>query len=519
MPYTFPVNRHYKNTTKGKSMRFDYFSASIRRLARASSLAVAAATMMLAACGGGGGGGGSTATSAAPVVTTISGTVQSSAGQPVAGASVRVAGQKATTGADGRFSFGVAATEPNTVVLVNKPGFATNAKDAPVASGNTTDITIRLFADQVSGSFSAGSGTTLAPNGATVVIPPNAIQTATGAPYTGTVTVGASYYNPDTIEGVQAFAAPYEGLDAGARAPLVTAGVIEVKLLDAAGNPLQLKPGFPATLTYPASSTSAGAATIPLWYYDEAALVWVREGQASQQANGSYLASVTHFSGWNMDFMGLSATIKGCFRDSRGNAVTNVGTTGLRGQGWMNTLPGFIPDGNFTIFRAPANMALELYSMASPVAFTSVAIPALAPGEVRQLSCVAVPNPPTSSSASIPLPTTLFTPPVANPPPVATVAAFAGAYNGTFAGTETGTFNVAISSTGTITGRTTSTTTGVASVTGSVAANGAVSLTATQGTAGAASFTGTISATGSVSGTWRYTTGLTGGGTFTGQRV
>jgi hypothetical protein len=46
-----------------------------------------------------------------------------------------------------------------------------------------------------------------------------------------------------------------------------------------------------------------------------------------------------------------------------------------------------------------------------------------------------------------------------------------------------------------------------------------VSLTATQGTAGAASFTGTISATGAVSGTWRYTTGLTGGGTFSGQRA
>ena len=498
-------------------MRFEYFSASIRRLARASSLAVAAATLMVAACGGGGDG---PATPAAPVATTISGKVQSSAGQPVAGASVQVAGQKATTGADGRFSFDVAATEPNTVVLVKKTGFATNAKDAPVAAGNTTDITILLFADQVSSSFSAASGTTLAPNGATVVIPANAIQTATGAAYTGTVTVGASYYNPDTIEGVQAFAGPYEGLDAGARAPLITVGVIEVNLLDTAGNPLQLKPGFPATLTYPASSTSAGAATIPLWYYDEAARVWVREGEASKQTNGSYLASVTHFSMWNVDFSGVSASIQGCFRDSQGNAVTRAGSVGLRGQGWMATGTGINPgNGNFTIAGVPANMPLELYSAISPAAFTSVAIAALAPGEVRQLPCVVVINPPTSSTALIPLPTTLFTPPVANPPPAGTVAAFAGTYNGTFAGTETGTFRVVISSTGAITGQTTSTTTGVASVSGSVAANGAVSLTATQGTAGAASFTGTISATGAVSGTWRYTAGLTGGGTFSGQRI
>jgi hypothetical protein len=499
-------------------MRFDYFLKSFRRLARASSLAVAAATLTVAACGGGGGSDSSTA-APAPVATKISGTVQSAAGQPVAGASVQAAGQTATTGADGRFSFDVAATETNTVVLVKKTGFATNAKEAPVAAGSTTDVAIRLFADQVSSSFSAASGTTLAPNGATVVIPANAIQTAAGAAYLGTVTVGASYYNPDTVEGVQAFAAPYEGTDAGARAPLITAGVIEVKLLDAAGNPLQLKAGSPATLTYPPSSTSAGAASIPLWYYDEATRVWVREGQASQQANGSYVASVTHFSGWNMDFAGVSATIKGCFRDSQGNAVTGAGAIGLRGQGWGNTLPTSIPNGNFTILRAPANLALELYSMASPAAFASVTIPALAPGEIRQLPCVVVTNPPAAGPVLIPLPTTLFVPPITNPPPTGTVAAFAGTYIGTFAGTETGTFNVVISSAGVIAGRTTSTTTGVAGVTGTVGSNGAISLTATQGTAGAASFTGTISATGVVSGTWRYTAGLTGAGTFTGQRI
>jgi hypothetical protein len=353
-----------------------------------------------------------------------------------------------------------------------------------------------------------------------VVIPANAIQTAAGAAYTGTVTVGASYYNPDTIEGVQAFAAPYEGTDAGARSPLVTVGVIEVKLSDAAGEPLQLKAGFPATLTYPASSTAAGAATIPLWYYDEVTRVWVREGQATRQASGTYVASVTHFTLWNVDFPGATATINGCFRDSLGNAVTRAGAIGLRGQGWMHTGSGFNPDGgNFTIARAPANMPLELYSALSPAAFAPVAIAALSPGEVRQLPCVVVTNPPAGTTVVVPLPTTVFVPPVTSPPPVAAVAAFAGTYIGTFAGLETGTFNVVISSTGTITGRTTSTTTGVAGVSGSVAANGAVSLTATQGTAGAASFTGTISATGAVSGTWRYTAGPTGGGTFSGQRV
>jgi hypothetical protein len=97
----------------------------------------------------------------------------------------------------------VAALDANTAVLVRKTVFATNAKDAPVAAGSTTDITtklltIKLFADKVSSTFSAASGTTPAPNGATVVIPAKAIQNA----------AGARYNNPDPIEGVQAFAAP-----------------------------------------------------------------------------------------------------------------------------------------------------------------------------------------------------------------------------------------------------------------------------------------------------------------------
>jgi hypothetical protein len=399
-------------------MRFEYFLGSIRRMVRASSMTAVVAALTVAACGGGSeSGSNNTPASPALLATTISGTVQNATGQPLVGASVQAAGQKATTGADGRFSFNVAADEMNTVVLVKKTGFATNAKNAPVAAENTTDITIRLFADQVSSTFSAASGTTLAPNGAGVLIPANAIQTAAGTDYTGTVTVGASYYNPDTIEGVEAFAAPYEGIDAGTRAPLITVGVIEVKLTDAAGNPLQLKAGFPATLTFPASSTSAGAATIPLWYYDETARVWMREGQANKQTSGSYLASVTHFSLWNVDYAGVSATIQGCFSDSQGSAVQQAGVVGLRGQGWMKTASGNNPDaGNFSILRVPANMPLELYSVVSPAAFATVAIPALTPGEIRQLPCIVVTNPPVTRTLVMPLPTTLFIPPATMTP-------------------------------------------------------------------------------------------------------
>lgn len=469
-------------------------------------LAAACVAALFVGCGGGGT---SSSTSSAPA--TVTGVVQDAGGALLSGVRVQLAGQSITTAADGRFSFTVSATTDSSVLLVKKAGFATNAKDAPIAPGNTTDITVKLQADQVNTNFAATSGITLSPNGASVAIPANAIQTAAGTVYSGTVTVAANYYGPDTVAGVQAFPAPYVGVDASTQSPLITMGVIEVKLTDASGNPLQLKSGTSATLIYPASTVSASAVVasiVPLWYYDETNVIWTREGQATKQANGTYQASVTHFTLWNADFKGVTATITGCFKDANGVAITKAGPVGLRGSGWSHQWLGTTQDGMFTVRLVPANMPLELYSASSSATFTTLAIPPLAPGEVRALPCLVVTNPPSGSGNVVTLPGTLFT---------TSTASFAGTYSGTYSGAELGSFLVTVNSSGQVTGTVRSTTYNlVASVTGTVGGTGAVSL-ATSGTAGSATFTGSIAGTGAVGGTWAYTNGG-GTGTFTGQR-
>jgi hypothetical protein len=380
--------------------------------------------------------------------------------------------------------------------------------------GSTTQLDIKLFADQISTTFSATAGGTIPVNGAQVQMAPSALNFADGGSFTGTAHIAASYYSPDTLDGVQAFAGPYAGTDGGVASPIITMGFIEVKLTDAAtGRALQLKIGSPATITYPASSNSAGA-NVPMWFYDETAKTWVREGQAIRQADGSYQGSVAHFTLWNADFKGVTATIKGCFRDAAGKPVTNVGFTGLRGTGWSHLISGSNPDGNFEIARVPANMPLELFSAVSPASFASVTIPALAPGEVRQLPCIKATN---SSSTTIVAPNTPFgaTPTVPGPG----TASFAGNYAGTYTGAEQGTFSVVVSATGYVSGTNYSQTyKQTFLVEGQVSADGALSLTATSGTAGSGQFSGTISSTGAVSGTWNYT-GSETGGTFSGRRI
>jgi hypothetical protein len=94
-----------------------------------------------------------------------------------------------------------------------------------------------------------------------------------------------------------------------------------------------------------------------------------------------------------------------------------------------------------------------------------------------------------------------------------------GAYSGSYVGAENGIFNVAITRNGAVVGSGQSSTYSTRfHVTGSIDANGVLSMTAT-GTAGAALFTGSVDqATGKVTGEWHYNNNQPGG-TFTGQRM
>ena len=485
-----------------------------------NALLVCVAAVTLASCGGGGGG--DATNPAAPIAATVlQGKVLNASGQPIAGATVSGAGGSSQSAADGSYELRPSSSLTTAVLLVKKQGFGTTAKEVPVQSGNTVVVNLSLLADQLSSSFSASAGLNVTVTGANIQIPANGVQTAAGAPYTGTVTIGASYYSPDTVQGVQAFAQPYSGQDAGQAALLLTVGFIEVKLTDASGAPLQLKSTAPATLTFPASSVSAGTASVPLWYYDETAATWVREGVATKQTNGSYQGTVAHFTIWNADFSfptASQATLKACFVNSNGQPVLQVAAT-VRTNGWSR--PGFIFDGKLQT-QVPVGLPLEVLSPLATPAFSPVAVPALASGEVRQLACIVIANPPANPlTGFLTSLLTSFTTTTATPTPTTpvttTTAAYAGNYIGTFSGGEQGTFNVTISSGGVITGSGFSNTFQVGfGASGTVSASGSVSINAAAGTAGAATFTGSINATtGVVSGTW-IRTGASG--TFVGQR-
>jgi|GEM_PF-1991234 len=399
------------------------------------ALACAWVVGLLAGCGGGGGGGGGGSVlpvlapveaapppavtpptdpgTPAPVSARLGGKV-TAGGTPVAGATVTAGGQSATTGDDGLYAFTLDAPAATALVIVKSPGHLTMAKEVPLTRGHASELDIRLQAVDRRVAFHAADGVIAVVNGAVIDIPAQAIQDADGSAFTGRVVLTASYRNPTTAEGIDAFPQPYLGVDAGRQVPLQTVGVIEAALADEAGRPLQLR--LPATLTYPGVEAINGTvASIPLWHYDEAAAIWVREGEAVRLADGSYQGQVTHFTQWNLDLMfDNPATLQACVQFPGGDTTPRHGIAMvLRGPGFEKYLGGPLAAGPLTLVNAPRGVAMTLTFIdgGNGHAETVVPIPPIGPDapETVLSPCVAL----AGSLDWMP------TPPPPPPPPVA----------------------------------------------------------------------------------------------------
>ena len=353
---------------------------------RILSASVLAAMLGLSGCGG-------DDSTSAPVEnpttvneqSTISGTIVDASGTPLANTTVKMGDTLFTTDNTGSYRFELptldAATK--TVVFVKKSGYLSTARELVLLPEQSYQLDVTLSPDQVSTAFSSSAGITdLLVSGATVSIPANGVSYADGTPFTGTVNIAANYYNPDSVEGAQSFAQPFMGqnADGSDETGLVTVGVIDVKLTDpATGNELNLASGTRATLTYPAASTDQDLDSIPLWYYDEDKMIWVKDGSATRQADGSYRGEVSHFTLWNLDIPlnQAKALVKGCIVDA-GTKVpfTDAFVAEVYGRGHFNS--GYADrQGKFS-FYVPVNTPLTLSPMLDSIDFDDVAIPALA---------------------------------------------------------------------------------------------------------------------------------------------
>lgn len=358
---------------------------------KALTASILAATLGLTACGGGDDNNSNNSSNTpnpkppADVQKSqvLKGTVTDASGNPLADAEVKVADISVVTDSNGIFSLPLPDDITQAVVLVRKSGYLTTARELIIEPKQAYNLDVSLSADQVTTAFDSRTGVSaLEVSGAKVTIPADSVVNSDGSDFAGTVKIAANYYNPDSVAGMQAFAQPFAGQDADGsdQTDLVTVGVIDVKLTDpATGAELDLKDGASATLLFPEASTDQDLATIPLWYYDEDKLIWIKEGVATRQADGSYRGQVSHFTLWNVDIpVGqYYATLEGCVIDKvTGEVPDYLVVAQIIGRGYSN-MGTIDQEGKFSI-QVPLNTPLTLSPVSYVVAFDNITIPALA---------------------------------------------------------------------------------------------------------------------------------------------
>lgn len=262
---------------------------------------------------------------------TVEGMVTDIDGLPLTGVNISSGDAQTTTDDKGWFSFErIASANGRFVFTFKKDGYFTVTRSGVFKDNLSLQVVMQgknSGDNVVSTSFTATAENTLKADGMEVVIPASALVTASGEAYTGTVKADMLYLSPDN----ENFTTMMPGSDMAAirtdrsDATLISYGMVEVSLTDGSGNPLQLKEGNQSEMTYPIpeSMKDNPPATIPLWYFNEEAGVWVEEGIATLKGD-VYVGKVSHFSWHNLDVAEERVTIRGKVTDCEGRPVSRV---------------------------------------------------------------------------------------------------------------------------------------------------------------------------------------------------
>ena len=236
------------------------------------------------------------------VQSSVSGFVTDENNVAVEGATVTVGASTVSTDTFGHFEVrNVDVVKNAAAVTITRIGYFKAIKTYIAEQGKATFFRIKLLPKANAGTIDAAAGGNVTlTNGMKVSIPANAaaINTATGAAYTGQINVAAQWIDPTGTDLNKTMPGDLRGLDNNNELKLLqTFGMVAVELTGSGGEQLQIATGKTATVTFPIPASIAGAApaSIPLWYFDETNGLWKQEGTATKTGN-SYIGEVAHFS-------------------------------------------------------------------------------------------------------------------------------------------------------------------------------------------------------------------------------
>lgn len=263
------------------------------------------------------------------VTGTVFGRVYDEQENPVVDALVQYDGQNYTTDEDGRFFItDETLDKQGTFLTVEADGFFKGSRRFNPQDSSVNYVYVQLLALNEIGTFEAANGAELnGDDGLGITFPPNSIQSASGALYSGQVSVAAKWLDPTADNIGEIMPGNLLGLNSQIEeVALVSYGMAAVELFGENGEKLNVAEGQTATLSFPVPQEllNTAPATIPLWSFEEEQFgIWVEDGGATL-TNGRYVGEVSHFSFWNCDAPFELVFIQGQLLSENGAPLTNV---------------------------------------------------------------------------------------------------------------------------------------------------------------------------------------------------
>ena len=183
-----------------------------------------------------------------------------------------------------------------------------------------------------------------------------------GQKFDGLIYAGWIFQDTMNPRGRDAFPGTYEGKNAnGTIVPFVSYGFVSLELKKKNGDLLQTSGDI--TLKFN-QITGTKQDIISLWYYNYEQGIWIEEGYAQRQKDGTYLAQVSHTGTWS-----LSQAIEeeaGIFRsrivDENGNPLSYIRVKAV-GENWISRDLTTDENGNFEIKVIPnSNFRFKAYN-------------------------------------------------------------------------------------------------------------------------------------------------------------
>jgi hypothetical protein len=301
------------------------------------------------------------------VTTTIAGRVLNYGNEPLPGAVVKAGNMTTTTDFNGDFRLNNVRVDKNAAfVTVDWNGIAQGSRTLMVNANTVYYIKLKPSGTYPDGTVDGNSGGKITnPHVSSVEFSPNSfVGKADNKPYTGIVTVSATYIDPTYFESPDGMPATLRGINASKEEKgLKSYAIVSLELTGAGGEKLKLAPGKTATFTVqiPGRFQTQAQATIPLWSLNDTTGLWKEEGTATKQGN-FYVGNINDLSYWNFSYPIDLVDFKAVIKDQSGNPIFPGSVLFVSNEDSVQTGKEVMDSTGTVTCKIPANTKLRIWT-------------------------------------------------------------------------------------------------------------------------------------------------------------